>query len=360
MRNVAILALLLLVFWGCVTKPLFHPQLRHTPLVSDPDAMEHFSKAEYAQALKHFQNNCQMQYAQNLYGALCDQALHVTNAKQFFQNNFELYRILPDKEPALLTGYYEPLLHGSRTQSERYRYALYEPPKDMLHVELGDAYEDLKNRRLRGKVVDGKIVAYDDRQGIESQELNTTVICYVDNKLERFFLEVQGSGRVVLDDGSTIYVGYADQNGHAYSSIGKALIARGAIAQEDISLQRIATWFKTHPESVDDILNLNRAFVFFKERTQSATGAMGLVLTPEHSVAVDPRYIPYGAMLDLQSPHYRRIVFAEDSGGAIKGRVRADLFLGEGTAAFESAGKLNETLTLRIWLAKSPQGTITP
>ncbi|MEA1919577.1 MAG: murein transglycosylase A [Campylobacterota bacterium] len=354
--------LLFIFFFGCSKQePMVFDSMPNTHLILDNiNENELANDDEYERILEHFKSNCQYSRVKKLYPAMCEKALHVKSASSFFLNNFDRYKVLEDADhkEGLLTGYFEPLLKGSRTKQGPYRYPLYEPPEDLLHVKLGDAYPELKNMRLRGRLVDNKIVPYEDRALINASQNSRSVICYVDDRIARFFLEVQGSGRVELESGETIFVGYADQNGHAYTSIGKKLIDKGAIKREAISLQSIAQWLQQHPESLDEILHANRSFVFFKERSYGATGAMGIELTPKYSVAVDPSYIPLGSLLSIKSKSYNQMVFAEDTGGAIRGSVRADLFLGFGDEALEKAGTLNEKLELFMWLPKNYQGTI--
>jgi len=351
-----------ILFLGCSKQEviIFESMPKTRLLLSNINENDLLLNEKFTQILKHFQNNCQYSRVKKIYGDLCEKSLHVKSPNIFFLHHFNRYKILEDKEDksALLTGYFEPLLQGSRSKSEAYPYPLYEPPSDLLHVELGDAYEKLQMMRLRGKLVDGKIVAFDDRKSINTQENNLSAICYVDDKIARFFLEVQGSGRVQLDTGETIFVGYADQNGHAYTSIGKVLIEKKVLTKEEVSLQSIRKYLQEHPELLDDILHVNRSFVFFKERSYSAKGALGIELTPMQSVAVDPSFIPLGSLLSLESDSYKQMVFAEDIGGAIRGSVRADLFLGFGDEALEKAGSLKEKLTLYMWLPKNYKGKI--
>jgi membrane-bound lytic murein transglycosylase A len=343
---------------GCAPKILQHPQINNTALVADYSIIKEFDTTDYEDALEQFRSNCVNANVQMLYGSLCQRAVGVTDSADFFKTFFDTYRIIDDA--SLLTGYYEPLLHGSRVRHGSYQYPLYAPPKDLLHVSLGDAYDSLSQMRLRGRLENGSVVAYYDRAYINKYGLDAPVICWVDDRLERFVLEVQGSGRVVLDTNETINVGYADQNGHQYTSIGKLLVAKGAIDAESISLQSIQTWYETHPEEAEALLNENRAFVFFTEQNTTATGSMGVALRAMHSVAIDPKYIPYGAMLALRSDHYKLLAFAEDTGGAIRGASRADLFMGFGKEAAQKAGSLKEDLKLWIWLPKGSVGTITP
>jgi membrane-bound lytic murein transglycosylase A len=257
----------------------------------------------------------------------------------------------------MLTGYYEPELHGSLTKSEVYKYPVYETPDDLVVVDLSSIYPELKKYRLRGKLEGSKLVPYDVREDVSKNGLvNASVICYVDSKIDLFFLEVQGSGRIVLDDGESIYVGYDNQNGHKYKSIGKYLVAHNEIALKDISLQTIKAWFEQHPKRVDEVLNYNPSLVFFKKREHKARGALGLDLTPLRSVAVDRAFIPLGSMLymDAQTQSFdaSRVVFAQDTGGAIKGALRADMFLGFGKEAGKIAGELKAPLNLWVLVPK--------
>lgn len=304
-----------------------------------------------------FIQNCQATKAKKLYGDLCMQAsLFEGNPKSFFEQNFTPYHIDAEGENQILTGYYEPELHGSYVKTERFAYPIYKTPQDLITVKLTSIYPELKNYRLRGRVVGDKLVPYSTRAEIERSGLDAEVICYVDSKIDLFFLEVQGSGRVVFDDGSTIYVGYDNQNGHKYSSIGRYLVAHKEIALQDISLQSIKSWLLAHPNRLDEVLNYNKSVVFFKQRMYPARGALGVNLMPFRSVAVDSRYIPLGSMLFMRANSdmipSNRLVFAQDTGEAIKGAVRADLFTGFGAYAGEIAGGLIAPLELWILLPK--------
>ena len=200
-------------------------------------------------------------------------------------------------------------------------------------VDLQKQYPELKNLRLRGMVKQNRLVPYFDRETASKNQLDADIICYTDSKIDLFFLEVQGSGRVELENGENIFIGYDNQNGHRYKSIGKYLINQGEISKENVSLQSIKEWFENNPSRVDEVLNHNKSMVFFKKRDKAATGSLGLELTPERSVAVDLNFIPLGSMLylsaNIQNKSVNKLVMAQDTGGAIKGSVRADMFLGD-------------------------------
>ncbi len=343
---------------GCSKEPqVMFESLPQTQLVkADYSQLPNWKNENYDEVLYSFMNNCRAKKSLNIYNNLCSKKQNIMNAKEFIENNFTPYLISANEtqEETIMTGYYEPELKGSLTKSEKYRYPLYETPKDLVSVDLSSIYPDLKSYRLRGRLDGNRLVPYYSRAEIQEVDVNAAVICYTDSKIDKFFLEVQGSGRVTLDNGKTIFVGFDNQNGHKYSSIGKYLVENGEISKEDISLQSIREWFKKNPSRVDEVLNHNKSVVFFKQREKRATGSLGLELTQLRSVAVDRRYIPLGSMLYLNAmaddKTYERIVFAQDTGGAIKGSVRADMFLGFGEEAGRVAGELKAPLKLWILL----------
>jgi membrane-bound lytic murein transglycosylase A len=308
----------------------------------------------YSQVRDVFIKNCQSEKTQHPYGELCEEAQTTMDFKTFVKDNFVLEKLKADE--TLLTGYYEPELHGSLTQNETYKYPIYGTPKDLVSVDLSSLYPKLKNYRLRGRIQENRLIPYYSRQELSQRDVHAEVIAYTDSKIDLFFLEVQGSGRIKLENAKTLFIGYANQNGQPYKSIGKYLVKLGEISQEDISLQSIRTWFKEHPNRVDEILNHNPSVVFFRVREQGATGSLGIELTPKRSIAVDRRYIPLGSMLYLSAKSdkvdFNRIVFAQDTGGAIKGGVRADMFLGFGKNAGKIAGELKAPLQLWIFKPK--------
>jgi len=348
MKKIILLLPIFLLFYGCSKN--VSPSLIKTSFSSLPS----FEEKDYNEFLDNFRNNCKSKKSQKIYENLCQKALHVTDARLFLLKNFTPYELSNSQgnNEGLLTGYYEAQIHGSLQESQKYKYPIYETPKDLVVVDLSSIYPELKNYRLRGKMQNNTLVPYYSREESKVNDLNASVICYCDSKVDRFFLEVQGSGKVVLDDNSTMYIGYDNQNGYKYKSIGKYLVDIGEIPLEDISLQSIRKWLKENPKRVDEVLNYNNSLVFFSKKEQGATGALGLELRAKSSIAVDKKYIPLGSMLYLSSKindeEFNKIVFAQDTGGAIKGRVRADLFLGSGSEAMEVAGKLKAPV--RLWL----------
>ena len=296
-----------------------------------------------------------------LWRAACEEAktLPVNNAalRRFFESRFAPYQMTnPDATSnGLVTGYYEPLLRGSRQRTAQFAQPVLGVPPDLLTIELADLLPDLKNMRLRGRLQGNKIVPYYSRAEIIAREpaYAERVLLWVDDAVELFFLQIQGSGRVQLPDGSMVRIGYADQNGHPYQSVGRVLIDRGEIAAEQASMQGIQAWARANPAKLDGVLNANPSYVFFREVTGSKAadgpaGALGVPLFAGRSIAVDPRIVPLGAPIFLATTQpnsaepLRRLVLAQDTGGAIRGAVRADFFWGFGPDAGQLAGRMKQ------------------
>jgi len=289
-------------------------------------------------------------------------------ARRFLETWFAPYRaVAPDgATQGLMTGYYEPLLNGARQRGGPYRYPVLGAPDDLLTIELGEAVPSLKGQRLRGRLSGNRIVPYWSRAEIVANENDArrfTPLFWVDDPVELFFLQVQGSGRIRLPSGEIARVGYADQNGHPYRSIGRLLVEWGELKLEEAGMQGIREWAarqaETHPEKLAELLNANPSYVFFRElaatgNEEGPPGALGMPLTPGRSMAVDPRYIPLGSpvFIDTTWPNtdtpLRRLMLAQDTGGAIKGVVRADFFWGFGPEAANQAGKMRQPL--RMWV----------
>jgi membrane-bound lytic murein transglycosylase A len=350
--------IILIFFTGCFKTPkVLYPDMPHTYLIErDFSYLPYWDKEDYSSALVSFVDSCRSKKTKKLYNKLCKKALDVKNPQLFFQDNFTPFEINTNKHEniGLLTGYYEPQLHGSLKKTSVYKYPIYETPDDLVTVSLGSIYPKLKEYRLRGRVVGKKLIPYYTRS--QKDKIKSNIICYVDNEIDLFFLEIQGSGRVVLDDNKTLFVSYDNQNGYRYRAIGRYLIDIGAIKKEDISLQSIRIWLEKNPDRVQEVLNYNKSLVFFTKSETQATGALGIELTQNRSVAVDKKYIPLGAMLyidaTINKKKFDTIVMAQDTGGAIKGALRADLFVGYGRGALNIAGRLKSPLKLWIFLPK--------
>jgi membrane-bound lytic murein transglycosylase A len=291
----------------------------------------------------------------------------------FFEEDFTPYQVYnPDgSSQGLITGYYEPKLYGSRVKTARFRYPLYAPPDDLLTIDLGDAYPQLKDLRLRGRLQGNRVVPYYSRSEIDSGKapLQGRELFWVDNAVDLFFLQIQGSGRIELPDGSLVKVGYAEQNGQPYNSIGKKLVDMGALKLEDASMQNIKLWAEQHPDKLTSLLEQNPSYVFFRELPNdlpSPLGALGVPLTNEYSLAVDTRTIPLGAPVFLATTYpnttapLNRLMLAQDTGGAIKGAVRGDFFWGFGEQAGTLAGRMKQTGQMWVLFPKGAEPPLKP
>jgi membrane-bound lytic murein transglycosylase A len=266
-----------------------------------------------------------------------------------------------------VTGYYEPLLAGSRLITPQFATPLYAPPVDLLTIDIADLYPELKDKRVRGRVVGTKVVPYWPRADLERNPapLAGRALVYVADPIEAFYLEIQGSGRIELTDGSVIRLNYADQNGHPYRSIGRVLIDRGELPFERASMQGISAWARANPEKLRALLDENPSYVFFREipapppgsldaAIDGPLGTLGVPLLAGRAIAVDARAVPLGApvflatTMPLTATPLARLTLAQDTGGAIRGTVRADFFWGFGREAGREAGRMRQEG--RMWL----------
>ena len=321
-----------------------------------------------------FTNGCTTLVAQEATAAIWRESCAATVAidsrdatavRTFFERHFTAYQALtPEgKDTGLVTGYYEPLLNGSRTRREQYRYPLYAPPDDLLTIDLVELYPELKDKRLRGRVEGKRVVPYWARADIEAGKpvLTGKELVFVDDAVEAFFLQIQGSGRVRLAEGGVMRIGYADQNGQPFRSVARVLIERGELSPDGASMQAIKEWGRRHPEALPELLDQNPSYVFFREVTPDTAatidgplGTLGVPLAAGRAIAVDPRSIPLGAPVflattwPLSTRPLNRLVLAQDTGGAIRGPLRADFFWGFGDDAARQAGRMKQAA--RLWL----------
>ena len=267
----------------------------------------------------------------------------------------------------LFTGYYQPLLNGSLEKADAYPVPLYGLPKNLLTIDLSDF--GLRKQVLIARVEGDKVVPFYERAQINKGAIHphAKVIAWVENKIDRLFLEIQGSGVIQLTDGKKMYVGYEGQNGAPYTALAQVLIDRGVMTKDSASMQRIRDYLSKHPKLMDKLLNKNKSFVFLRKLNQDvAIGAQNLPLTGGVSLAIDRQYIPLGTPIWLNTSYpdlkenvnqpFKRLMIAQDTGGAIKGPVRGDVFWGEGTRAAQIAGRMKNKG--RYWLLL-PKTTIT-
>jgi membrane-bound lytic murein transglycosylase A len=317
-----------------------------------------------------FLRSCNRLKAQSAWRETCTLAEQLpvsASVRAFFETHFLPYRVAnaDGNVRGLATGYYEPLLRGSRRKEGAYRFPLYAAPEDLLIVDLSEINPELKHMRLRGRLEGRRVVPYHARAEIERglPALAGKELLWVDDAVDLFFLQIQGSGRVRLPSGELVRIAYADQNGQPYKSIGRYLVEQGELKLEQASMQGIKTWGAANPARLEALLNQNPSYVFFREMpgadaqnagSSGPLGSLGVPLTPERSIAVDPRHIPLGAPVFLattwpNSPQpLARLMLAQDTGGAIRGAVRADFFWGFGEAAGAQAGRMRQEA--RMWV----------
>lgn len=274
--------------------------------------------------------------------------------KQFFETWFTPI-VWYDNKPihGLFTGYYVPYFRASLSKTKEYSVPIYGLPSNLITVDLEDFDTNLPQRHLVGYIVNNKLVPYPSRARINKGILvdKAPVLVWVKSHIDRLFLEIQGSGILELPDGRLMNIGYAGENGRRYTSVGRVLVELGVMTKENASMQGIRDYLETHPESILPVINKNQSFVFFRILERSAAlGAEGVDLSPGYSLAVDRKWIPLGAPLWLDttrpSPEtntpipLQRLMIAQDTGGAIRGVVRGDVFWGGGDKATFIAGKM--------------------
>lgn len=292
-------------------------------------------------------------------------------ARAFFEARFEPVELSngSGSTEGLITGYYEPVIRACRARSADCGVPVHGVPEDLLTIELASIDPDLKGKRLRGRLDGRKVVPYASRAEIDARSaaanangkpLPAPVLAWAADPVDVFFLQVQGSGRLQMEDGSVLRIGYADQNGHPYRAVGKSLVERGALAREAVSMQSIREWLAANPAERDAVLATNPSYVFFRELPPSdegPPGSLGVPLTPARSIAVDINAVPLGSPVWLVTTDpedgsaIRRLMSAQDTGGAIRGNVRADLFWGRGETAAARAGRMQQPG--RMWVLRA-------
>ncbi len=291
--------------------------------------------------------------------------------KKFIKANYRVYRSVgrDGRGEVLYTGYYEPHLRGSLFQSDEYPYPLYARPQDLISIDLSLFSDKYKGEKIVGRYTDETVVPYHDREDIESQNAlvgKAEVLAWVKDPIDVFFLQIQGSGKVYLDNGEVINVHYHATNGRPYRSIGKLLIDENKITVEEMSMQKIRSYLDAHPEEMDYVFNYNPSYVFFKLEPDGPLGNINVRLTPGRSIALDRRIFPPAALvyINTQKPlidstgnitnwsDFSRFALNQDTGGAITGPGRADLFWGNGNYAEIAAGHLKYTGNLYFLILK--------
>jgi membrane-bound lytic murein transglycosylase A len=274
-------------------------------------------------------------------------------AQYFFESHFTPYLVSDGSDPVgLFTGYYEPELRGAWRPNITYQYPIYGRPQDLVSVDLGSFRSELMGTHLVGRRAKTTLIPYYTRAEINRGMLKgkQLEILWVDSAIDAFFLHIQGSGRIVFSDGSKVRVSFAGRNGQRYTPIGRELVALNILKPDQVSLQSIQRWLAANPVAGLELMEKNKAYIFFHIRDgEGPVGAQGVVLTSGRSLAVDRKYIPLGAPIWLVTTEpgkaekpIRRLVIAQDTGSAIKGSVRGDLFIGHGPKAGIIAGNMKQ------------------
>jgi membrane-bound lytic murein transglycosylase A len=338
-----------------------------TPFAAVPG----WQSAALAPGVRAFAAGCPWIAAAHPLRRACDAALAVSAnderaARSFVEATFTAWAVVSADGAAggMITGYYEPVLRGSRTRSDRFRYPLYGVPEDLVAVDLESTNPELKGLRLRGRIEGNRLIPYWTRAEIEkSSQFSAPVLAWVEDPVELLFLQIQGSGWIDLAPGERLHLGYADQNGHPYRSIGRFLVERREMTLDQASMQGIKAWAAANPRKLREALDFNPSYVFFRElppaeatpgSAEGPIGALGAPLTAGYSLAVDPRSVPLGApvflatTMPLSPEPLLRLMAAQDTGGAIRGPARADFYWGTGSEAGALAGRMRQQG--RMWI----------
>jgi len=366
----------ILVLAGCADLPQA-PQPRGCPACPAParpaetkylptpfSAIPGWASAPFAPGLRAFTAGCARIAAGAPLRRACEAARALpaddeAAARAFVEAMFEAWAIVSadGRAEGTVTGYYEPVLAGSRTRSERFRHPVYGVPADLVAVHLESVNPGLKGLRLRGRVEGTRLVPYWTRGEIETKDsFDAPVLAWVEDPVELFFLQIQGSGQIELASGQRLRLGYGDHNGQPYRSMGRFLVQRGELVLEQASMQGIKAWAAANPRKLREALDANPSYVFFKEmpETGGPIGTLGVPLTAGYSIAIDQSSVPLGAPVflsttwPLSAQPLERLVAAQDTGGAIRGAARADFYWGSGTEAGTLAGRMRQQG--RMWL----------
>lgn len=359
---------------ACTTPPTQQPGPTPTPTPTpQPAAVKYQSVSwsdvpattdvEMLNGFNAWRSGCPKLARNATWAATCKDAANVPQdagaVRSFLQNRLQPYALQnPDgSQTGLITGYYEPVYPGSQSKTAKATVPVYSVPDDLIIVALDDLYPELKGKRVRGKLQGRKLVPYPDAASIGDKGVTAPVLAWLQDPMDLQFLQIQGSGRVRLADGSQMRLAYADQNGQPYKPIGRWLVEQGQLKSGQVSMQAIRAWATANPKRIPELLASNPSYVFFRvlpPSNEGPQGALGVPLTAEYSAAIDPKAVPLGSLIWLSSTRpdnnkaINRPLAAQDTGGAIAGAVRADLFWGTGDAAGELAGHTKQQG--RIWL----------
>ena len=328
-------------------------------------AGESLGGAGYAGTVLDWRDSCQ--------AAFFVDAQNANATRRFFENFFVPVRLSYAGGEGLFTGYYEPVLRGSKTRHGQYQTPIYGVPSDLVKIEgavfRDTAAHDPLFERMMMSMMMMRYVPYPTRAEIEREGIPAQPLFYVDDPIDAFFLHIQGSGRITLDDGTEVRAAYAGQNGQPYTAIGSILLDRGELTREELSLQTIRAWLTAHPDQAQEIMDANESYIFFSEQPVGepgvgAEGAEGVALTPGASLAVDMSIHALGVPVwlegtapdpDSEKPDqvFDRLLIAQDTGGAIHGALRGDIYWGIGPEAGAIAGRMKNSGRMILLLPKS-------
>jgi membrane-bound lytic murein transglycosylase A len=298
-------------------------------------------------------------------------------ARGYFEAEFNVFKASNGDDPVgRFTGYYEETLEGSLKRRGKYQTPLYKRPPDLVMADLRDFFDNPNRRRIGGRVDKrGRLKPYETRKQIVEGALagKGLELVWVADKISAFFLQVQGSGVVQLDGGKTMRIGYAGQNGHVYTAIGREMIADGILTKKTVSMQSIRDWLEANPKKADAMMNRNESYVFFEKlrgTRNGPLGSQGVELTPGRSLAIDRVFIAQSIPIWIDSvapvpftdkeETWRRLVVAQDTGGAIRGPVRGDIYWGTGKKAADIAGRTKSKGSYYLLIPKSVSVTAGP
>lgn len=382
MRKALIIFLFPILFIGCVKlikevkvpeKPLILLKGRDIPSFED-DLDRESLRAAISRSLEYFHRlpgDRLFEYGKDQYSTahliksmetfldLLDEAVDMESLTDMIRQRFNVYQSVGSdgQGVVLYTGYYEPILNGSLTPDEIFRWPLYDRPDDLMEIDLGLFKPKFTGEKIVARYDGNRIVPYFSREEIDSYGVlsgRELEIAWLEDPIDVFFLQIQGSGQILLEDGTCLKVNYSASNGRPYRSIGAVLIDRGIIEREEMSIPRLKEYLYNNPSQREEILNLNESYVFFRQVDEGPLGNIEVPLTPGRSLATDSRLFPKGglAYIRLEKPvidysgtirewvPFSRFVLNQDTGGVIRGPGRADLFWGNGEVAEISAGHM--------------------
>jgi membrane-bound lytic murein transglycosylase A len=386
LKRLSLLTLTLFVCYGIATHALSYLNRAYPHLFLSKKSfieLPAWKNDDHYQALLAFQRSCteiQKRKPEEAFATephsgnardwqtICTAANHLTEknneaARAFFETWFDPYQVRNNlNSHGLFTGYYLPLLQGSLKPDKRFSIPIYAIPNDLVTIHLGKFHHELAGTTLVGQLKNNKLYKYPDRSAINQGAIHqqTKVLVWTDNLLDVFFAQIQGSAIVELPDHERFIINYAGTNGRPYTAIGKTLLERNAIPKKNLSMQTLRTWLEQHPKEINTVLNSNASYVFFKIlKTSDPLGSEQIPLMPERSLAVDTRFIPLGAPLWLnttlptQTPStFQHLMIAQDTGGAIKGIIRGDVYWGASEKAADIAGHMQSDGQYWILLPK--------